>query len=247
MDVRSPPYGLFVRSIFLRWWSRTCFRASASPGLACVTAPSHHQQFIQRLCRWYNYDPMTPQRKIALVCIDNPVVRALILGFIGFASLVDRALSLLFFIAVLKHAHRTSFCHWTTQVKCPDNVKIGSDVTIGKYCVLGAKEQITIGDHVRIGRNVTIETGGLLADEVPPYRHTAKPIRVEEGAILYANSTILGGVTVGRYSIVSAGCVVSKNVPPFSVVGVAPRQEVQRRPSVRRLLDGSASVDEKES
>jgi acetyltransferase-like isoleucine patch superfamily enzyme len=187
---------------------------------------------------------MTPQRKFALACIDNPVGRSLILVVFAFASLIDRALSLLFFLAVLRQADRTSFCHWTTQVKCPENVKIGRHVTIGKYCVLGAKEPITIGDHVRIGRNVTIETGSLLTDEAPPYRHTAQPIRVEDGAILYANSTILGGVTIGRYSIVSAGCVVTKDVPPFSLVAVARRQEVHRRPSVRRILDGSAAVDE---
>jgi len=182
-----------------------------------------------------------------LLCVDNPVGRALILSFFGLASLIDRALSLLFFLAVLKHADRTSFCHWSTQVKCPENIKIGRQVTIGNRCVLGAKEPITIGDYVRIGRNVTIETGGLLADETPPYRHTAKPIRIEDGAIIYANSTVLGGVTIGKYSIVSAGCVVTKDVPPFSLVAVARRQEIQRRPSVRRLLEGSAAADEKRS
>jgi acetyltransferase-like isoleucine patch superfamily enzyme len=184
---------------------------------------------------------MTPQRKLTLACIDNPVGRGLIRAFIGLAGVLDRCASLLFFIAVLRRADRTSFCHWTTHVKCPDNIEIGRGVTIGKHCVLGAAAPISIGHHVRIGRNVTIETGGLIADEVPPYRHTAKPIRIEEGAILYANSTVLGGVTVGRFSIVSAGCVVSRNVPPFCLVAVANRQEIQRRPGVRSLLEGSAA------
>jgi acetyltransferase-like isoleucine patch superfamily enzyme len=190
---------------------------------------------------------MTPQRRIALACLDNPVGRTMFLGFFGIASLIDRALSLMFLVAVLRQAHRTSFCHWTTEVKCPGNIKIGRYVTIGRNCVLGAREPITIGDHVRIGRNVTIETGGLAVDEVPPFRHTAKPIQIEEGAILYANSTILGGVTIGKYSIVSAGCVVAKDVPPFSLVSVARRQEAQRRPSVRRLLESSAAMDRKSS
>jgi acetyltransferase-like isoleucine patch superfamily enzyme len=203
--------------------------------------------FIQRHDDCYNYHVMTLQRKLALLFIDNALGRTIILGFITLFTLVDRAFSLMFFLAVLRNAHRTSFCHWTAQVKCPENIKIGSHVTIGKYCVLGAKEPITIGDQVRIGRNVTIETGGLLADEVPPYRHTAKPILIEEGAILYANSTILGGVTIGRYSIVSAGCVVTKDVPPFTIVGVARRQEFLRRPSVRRLLAPGDRGDEKSS
>ena len=181
---------------------------------------------------------MTPQRKLALLLLDNPVSRAIVLGFLKLASLIDRAMSLLFFIAVLKHADRSSFCHWSVQVKCPENIRIGRHVSIGNRGVLGAKEPITIGDHVRIGRNVTIETGGLLVDERPPYGYTGKPIRIEDGAVIYANATILGGVTIGKYSIVSAGCVVTKDVPPFSVVGAARRVEVQRRPSVRRLLEG---------
>jgi acetyltransferase-like isoleucine patch superfamily enzyme len=186
---------------------------------------------------------VTGQRKFALAIIDNPLGRTLVRALIACASLVDRAFSLLFFLAVLRNADRSSFCHWSTQVKCPENIRIGKNVTIGGNCVLGAKEPISIGDNVRIGRNVTIETGGLLEDEAPPYPHTARPIVIEEGAILYANSTILGGVTIGRFAIVGAGCVVSKDVPAFSVVVVARRQEVLRRPSVRRLLEESSSKE----
>jgi acetyltransferase-like isoleucine patch superfamily enzyme len=182
---------------------------------------------------------------LTLALIDNPIGRTLIRAFFGVATLVDRALSLLYFFAVLRGADRTSYCHWTTQVKCAENIRIGKHVTIGPHCVLGAKEPIDIGDHVRIGRNVTIETGGLVEDEAPPYRQIAKPIRIEEGAILYANATILGGVTIGKFSIVSANCVITKDVPPYSVVAVARRQEVLRRPSVRRILERSAAEDRK--
>jgi maltose O-acetyltransferase len=185
---------------------------------------------------------MTPQRKLTLACLDNPIGRAIILVFVKFAGLLDRAISLLVFIAVLRKADRTSYCHWSTQIKCPENIEIGRFVTIQGNCVLGAAARISIGDYVRIGRNVTLETGGLLTDSQPPYQHRAQPIRIEEGAVLYTNSTILGGVTVGRYSIVSAGCVVTKDVPPFSLVAVARRQEVLRRPSVRRLLDVQATA-----
>jgi acetyltransferase-like isoleucine patch superfamily enzyme len=188
---------------------------------------------------------VTIQRKLTLGLIDNPIGRTLIRALFGVATLVDRALSLLYFVAVLTRADRTSWCHWTTQVKCPENIRIGKHVTIGPHCVLGAAQPIDIGDYVRIGRNVTLETGGLAEDQVPPYPHVAKPIRIEEGAILYANSTILGGVTVGKFSIVSANCVVTKDVPPYSVVAVARRQEVLRRPSVRRNLEEGAAAARK--
>jgi acetyltransferase-like isoleucine patch superfamily enzyme len=191
---------------------------------------------------------MTPQKRLVLACIDNPVGRGIIRAFIALATWTDRSVSLLFFLAVLPRAHRTSWCHWSTQVKHGDNIEIGRGVTIGPHCVLGAaKAPIRIGNHVRIGRNVTLETGGLLVDEAPPYGYTAKPINIEDGAVLYANSTILGGVTVGKYSIVSAGCVVTKDVPPFCIVAAARRQEIQRRPSVRRLLESVAAVNEKGS
>ena len=49
-----------------------------------------------------------------------------------------------------------------------------------------------------------------------------KPVKVETGADIGMNATILPGVTIGKHSIVAAGSVVTKSVPPYSIVGGNP-------------------------
>lgn len=169
-------------------------------------------------------------------------VRALILALNWLVARVSLTWSRLRFVALVRNAHLSSACHWTTEIKEPENISIGAFVTIGPYGVLGAKSPISIGDYTRIARGVVIETGGLNFDVNPPFPHISKPIRIEEGVCILANAVILGGVTVGRYSIVGAGCVVNKDVPPFTVVTQARRIQVSRSPSVRRRLAGEGSA-----
>lgn len=47
---------------------------------------------------------------------------------------------------------------------------------------------------------------------------TCKPIRIQKGAWIGANAVILAGVSVGKYAIVGAGAVVTKDVPDYAVV-----------------------------
>lgn len=170
--------------------------------------------------------------------IDNSIVRMLTRCAIFTLGLVDRVFCRLRFFALVPTASRTSWCHWTVQIKGPENLAIGDFVTIGPHSTLGAKASITIGNYVRIGRGVMIETGGLEVDTKPPYKHRARPIVIGDGAVIYANAIVLGGVTIGEYSIVSAGCVVNKDVPPYTIVAQARRVQVARSARIRRLLAG---------
>jgi len=49
-----------------------------------------------------------------------------------------------------------------------------------------------------------------------------KPIVIEDQVWIGANAVVTAGVTVGKHSIVAAGCVVVKNVPPYAIVGGNP-------------------------
>src|SRR5689334_1688863 len=77
---------------------------------------------------------------------------------IGWA--VSRVWSNLRFRALLPNSGQSA-CHWTVEVKFPENITVGAHVSIGRYSCLGAKSPIVIEDYVRISRGVQIETAGL--------------------------------------------------------------------------------------
>lgn len=142
--------------------------------------------------------------------------------------------------------------------KCGDNVtfaarntivgkiKIGNDVSLGInnifYCSIA---QITIGNHVMFGPNVTMISGDHRVDIPGKYMSEVKeddkipendsPIVLEGDNWIGANSTILKGVTIGIGAVVAAGAVVTKDVPPYSIVGGIPAQVISQRFSSKEL------------
>lgn len=120
-------------------------------------------------------------------------------------------------------------CHWSSDIKYPQNITVGRQVVIGVNVTLGAHAPIRLDDHVRISKDVVIETAGLdFASGQPPYRHVSAPIVLREGAWIGTRSIILGGVTVGRHAVVAAGSVVTKDVPDGTTVAGVPARPVQR-------------------
>lgn len=115
-------------------------------------------------------------------------------------------------------------CHWSVEIKYPNNIFLGNNVIIGKSVTLGAKEKIILEDHVRLSKGVTVETAYLDFGngKIPPYKHLAKPITLEENVWVGANCIILAGVTIGKGSVIAAGSVVTKNLLPGYVYGGAP-------------------------
>lgn len=111
--------------------------------------------------------------------------------------------------------------------------RIGSNCRIGQNVVIGPNARI--GDGVKIQNNVSVYEGVTLEDHVfcgPSVVFTnvhnprseirrmdeLRPTLVREGATLGANSTIVCGVTIGRYAFVGAGAVVTKDVPDYALV-----------------------------
>lgn len=84
---------------------------------------------------------------------------------------------------------------------------------------------IYIGDNVQIAPGVTL----LTANHDIAHMNILKtaPIRIEAGAWIGANATILPGVTVGTGAIVGAGAVVTKNVAPHTLVGGNPAKFIK--------------------
>lgn len=116
-----------------------------------------------------------------------------------------------------------------------DNTDIGEGCNIGQNVVIGPN--VLIGNNVKIQNNVSVYDGVTLEDQVfvgpsvvftndlYPRSHQIKPIvptLIEQGASIGANSTIICGVTLGKWCLIGAGSVVTRDVPDFGLwVGTA--------------------------
>ena len=122
-----------------------------------------------------------------------------------------------------------------------------SNCTIGKHCNLGQNVHVAtgvrIGNNVKIQNNVSLYTGVELEDDVfcgpsmvftnviNPRSHVNRKNEyrktlVRRGASLGANSTIVCGVTIGRYAFVGAGAVVTRDVPDYALVVGSPARRI---------------------
>jgi maltose O-acetyltransferase len=147
----------------------------------------------------------------------------------GAIEFVMRAVSVLRTAALFPQASELPRCHWSVTVKDRAHIKLGRGVIIGPKCTLGAVGGITFGDHVRLSEGVMIETAGLDFTGKPPYPHVHRPIVLEDGVWVGARAIILAGVTIGAYSVIGAGTVVSHSVPPDSIVmGMGVRDRLRR-------------------
>lgn len=110
---------------------------------------------------------------------------------------------------------------------------IGHNSSIGAYNYVGCSGLITIGDNVMCGPRVSFfAENHNFADTARPMKEqgvTREPITIEDDCWLASNSVILAGVTVGRGSIVASASVVTKDVPPFSIVAGSPARIIRSR------------------
>lgn len=124
---------------------------------------------------------------------------------------------------------------------------ICSGAEIGERCVFGQNTMVAnnvkVGRNVKVQNNVAIYTGTTIEDDVflgpscvltnvtnprsQVVRHSLyETTLIRRGATVGANATIVCGITLGRYSFISAGAVVAKDVPDYALmVGVPARQK----------------------
>jgi acetyltransferase-like isoleucine patch superfamily enzyme len=109
-----------------------------------------------------------------------------------------------------------------------DEIRVGHNVFINQNCTFYDLGGLDIADDVMIGPNVNILTTGHPLE--PSQRRTAtigKPIVIEKNVWIAAGVTIIGGITVGENSVVAAGSVVTKDVPPNTLVGGNPARVIR--------------------
>lgn len=128
------------------------------------------------------------------------------------------------------------------------NVQIRENAEIGTQCIVSKDvyidHAVRIGDRCKIQNGVSVYHGVTVGndvfvgpavaftnDRVPRAFNTdwkITPTTICDGVSLGANSTIVCGITVGEYAMVAAGSVVTKNVPPYTLVMGNPARPVAR-------------------
>lgn len=112
------------------------------------------------------------------------------------------------FSVVLKNAKIGNNCNINAQVLIENDVVIGNNVTVKSGVQIW--DGITLEDNVFIGPNVTFTNDFLPRSKQYPKEFLKTTIK--KYASIGANSTIIGGVTVGEYAMIGAGSVVTKDV-----------------------------------
>lgn len=113
---------------------------------------------------------------------------------------------------------------------------IGKDVYIDKNVVIGdgckIQNSVSIYDGVKIGNDVFIGPHVCFTNDKLPRAFVddwkITPTLVKNGASIGANSTIVCGITIGEYSMIAAGSVVTKDVEPYTLVMGNPARPVAR-------------------
>ena len=149
--------------------------------------------------------------------------------------------------------------------------QVREEAVIGRQCILGKgvyiDARVRIGDRVKIQNYVSVYEGVTLEDGVFCGPHCVftndreprainlddslkraedwviTPTLVRAGAAIGANAVIVCGVTIGRWAMVGAGAVVTKDVPPNVVVAGNPARVVKRLDPKKVVLLGEGGKD----
>ena len=134
--------------------------------------------------------------------------------------------------------NKTKIWHFSHIMK---DSQIGSECNIGQNVVISP--HVTIGNNVKIQNNVSVYTGVICEDDVflgpsMVFTNVINPrsaiVRrdeflktlVKKGASIGANATIVCGNTIGNYSFIGAGAVVTKDVPDYALVVGNPAKQI---------------------
>lgn len=137
------------------------------------------------------------------------------------------------YAVVLPGARIGADCNLCAHTFIENDVEIGDRVTIKSGVFLW--DGIRVADDVFIGPNATFANDPMPRSKVYPEQFLG--VRLERGASIGANATVLPGVTIGEYAMVGAGAVVTKDVPPKAVVVGNPAR-------ILRFLDDHDSISQ---
>ena len=140
------------------------------------------------------------------------------------------------------------------NVQVREGARVGSNTILSKDVYID--HGVVVGDGCKVQNSVSIYNGVVIEDEVfvgpnasftndkvprannPDWKVT--PTRVCKGASIGANATIVCGTTIGRYAMIAAGAVVTKDVEPFALMMGNPARRVGTVDEAGNRVEASA-------
>lgn len=122
--------------------------------------------------------------------------------------------------------------YYNIEIRNPSGIKIGKGTIIGENAILDGRAGLEIGNNVNFSSNVRIWT--LQHDYRDPDfacnpEHYG-PVKICDRAWIGPHTIILHDITVGEGAVVAGGAVVTKDVPPYTLVGGVPAKQIGTRP-----------------
>jgi len=126
------------------------------------------------------------------------------------------------------------FCHIMRGAKIGNDCSLGQNVFVGGKAVIGnnvkIQNNVSVYDSVEIGDDVFCGPSCVFTNVINPRANVNRKAeylktKVEKGVTIGANSTIVCGIILGKFSFIGAGAVVTKDVKPFALMtGIPARQ-----------------------
>jgi acetyltransferase-like isoleucine patch superfamily enzyme len=147
------------------------------------------------------------------------------------------------------HGRRFRFDPWGRY--CYPNIHVGDDVNLGyRPILLALHSEIRIGNHVMFGPRVVVIGGGhnttvpgrFMSDVLEKTGNEDLGVTIEDDIWVGAGAVILRGVRVGRGSVIGAGSVVTKSVPPYAIVVGNPARLIRFRWDVDTIVRHEQSL-----
>lgn len=130
------------------------------------------------------------------------------------------------------HLDKNVVIYFGTEIRSANKLYIGKGSIVGDHCILDARNGISIGRNVNLSSEVHIwtEQHDYRSPSFACYGTKDMGVKICDYAWIGSNTIILPKVTIGEGAVVCAGAVVTKDVPPFSVVAGVPAKTVAERP-----------------
>lgn len=146
-----------------------------------------------------------------------------------FVFLINEAKRLRLEATLKSCGHNVSF-QFPIQISQPECVSIGSNVAFASFVHIWGGGGVTIGNRVMIGSHTAITSiTHNYTQEIMYATVVTRPVVIEDDVWISTHAVIMPGITLGKGSVVGAGCVVTHDVDPLTIVAGVPGRKINER------------------
>ena len=143
--------------------------------------------------------------------------------FVHQSSFIDNNVTIGDNTKIWHFSHIQSGANIGSECTIGQNVNIGNNVNIGSGCKIqnnvSIYEGVELEDYVFCGPSMVFTNIKVPRSEFPQRgSNYYKKTIIKKSVSIGANATIVCGITIGKYALIGAGAVVTKDVPPFSLI-----------------------------